>query len=250
MQDAGKFPLQKPNTNGEAAPDAQRAKQERDAADKPALKVTFERPETRDALKSPEKSVASVALVPEPAPANSYRSDAAPAATKDTKSQDTKSQDTKSGVAIPLIAKPETSDAVTRSEPHETHEIPSTSQLLTAPLLAIVAALSLLAAGWSYASLTETRAQLASTTEALTAATADKASAAKAKLAAEKALAAASIEKASAAQAKVSAEKALNDAQTRLAAVERTVAEIKAALAAIVTSAAPASGPADTSPAK
>ena len=126
MQDAGKFPPQKPNQNGEAAPDTPRGKQEREAADKPALKVTFERPETRDALKSSEKYAAQVALVPEPAPANSYRSDAAAVSTKEAKSQDVKA-----GRTMPLLTKPESSDVVARSTPAAAREVPSTAQLLT-----------------------------------------------------------------------------------------------------------------------
>ncbi len=238
MQDAGRFPPQKPNPNSEGAQDTPRATQDRDAAGKPAFKVTFERPETRDALKSSEKYAAHVALVPEPAPANSYSTETTAAG----------GPASNTGGAITRLERPDTSDAAEMSEP-QARANPSVMQLLTAPLLAIIAALSLLTAGWSYARFTETRAELASTTEALTAAITEKAAAAKAKLTAEKALAAASAENASAAQARVSAEKALADAQTRLASVEKTVADIKAALATIVTGAVPAAAASDTEPA-
>ncbi len=242
MAEAGRFTPQKTNQNGEAPPDAQSAKQEKDDAGKPALKVTFERQGSREAFKpadtSADKAAAHVTLVPEPAPANSYRGDVA--AGKDAK--DAKSEDTKAGKAIPPAATTGSSSTALSNTPAAAREIPTTAQLVTTPLLAIVAALSLLAAGWSYAKLRETDAQLTVATEALSTAATERAAAVKAKLVAEKALADASVEKTSVAQAKISAEKALSDAQTRLATVEKTIADVKAALATLVTNAAPAGG--------
>ncbi len=239
MQDAGKFPPHKQNPNGDAVQDAQRAKQERGADGKPALKVSFERPETREALKAAEKSAdkaaAHVAIVPEPAPAKSYNAENA-------------------GLAVTLLEKPDKSTIAETKAPErlesQTREVPSTSQLLAAPLLAIVAALATFAAGWSYMKLNETRSQLATATAALTTVEADKSAASQAKATAEKAIAAATAEKTAAMQVKATAEKALADAQSRLSTLEKTVADIKSALAVVVTTAAPESKPAVTPPAK
>jgi len=204
MPDAGRFTPQKSNHTGEAPADALRNKQGQES-DKPGLKVTFERPETREAIKSAETSSRSTTTaVPEPAAASLYSAEAGKHA---------KSDDSKSG-ALTLIEQTSSEEAATSER--QSRDVPTVGGLLSAPLLALIAAASLAAAGWSYTKLNETRTLLTSTTEALAAATA---------------------ENASASQAKITAEKALSESRTRLQAVEKSVSDIKAALAAIASGA-------------
>jgi hypothetical protein len=81
---------------------------------------------------------------------------------------------------------------------------PTTLERLKLPLLAIVAAGSMLVAGLSYAALEEARTQLASMSDA-----------------------------------KASTDRALADAQSRLSAAEKAVADVKAALTMPPSAAAP-----------
>ena len=90
-------------------------------------------------------------------------------------------------------------------------------------MLVIATVVSVLAASWNYSTLVQTRAQLASMTEA--------------KAAAETALATATASKAA-------VEKAFSEAQARLSAVEKAMGDVKAALTVPAAPAAEKSEPA------
>ncbi|PPC85071.1 MAG: hypothetical protein CTY31_03545 [Hyphomicrobium sp.] len=92
-------------------------------------------------------------------------------------------------------------------------DAPSMSGLLTTPLMAIVTAVAVLAAAWSYSTLETTRAQLTAATEA-----------------------------------KAAVDRALADAQGRLSAAENALAGVKAALTS--SPAAVKKAPAPVAPAK
>ncbi|MGQ0673246.1 MAG: hypothetical protein ACT4N2_10270 [Hyphomicrobium sp.] len=104
-----------------------------------------------------------------------------------------------------------------REIPYErtTSAAPAPTGLLSTPLLAGAAALSVLVAGWSYTSLESTRAELNAMT-----------------------------------QAKVTAERALADAQARLTNAEKAVAAVKAALTSVPAVALPAAAAKATEAAK
>lgn len=214
MQDAGRLQPQKPNTAADKPADTAAVKAARDAAEKPGLKVTFERPETRDALKAAEKTADKASAKAADTPARDASSPPEPAPPRSYSSEPAPMTDGKSAGALTLLDTPEENkDTGARAS----SDTPTTAQLLRAPLLAIVAVFSLLAAGWSYTKLNETRMQLETATQALSTAAADKAAATEAKTVAEKALA---------------------DAQSRLAKVEKAVADIKAALSTVAAGAA------------
>lgn len=203
MPEAGRFNPQKSNHMGESPAEALRNKQVQEG-EKPGLKVTFERPETRETIKSTDTSSRTATAVPEPAAASLYSPDAP------------KIDESKSG-ALTLLERKSSEEAA--SGERQTRDVATAGGLLSVPLLALIAAASLAAAGWSYTKLNETRTLLTSMTEALAAATA---------------------ENASASQAKIAAEKALSESRTRLQAVEKSVSDIRAALAAIASGSAPA----------
>lgn len=225
MQEASKFPRSpKKNNLLDISHDNAHAKDARDTADQPELKVTFERPAPPEAAGSLERQALREAWNARDTQPSSEFSSSSAVTHAEPEKPDTREtpdalemSDTVKTQASSLVSlePPDTDDT-----PHSQQfpETPTTLQLLKMPLLAIAAASAVVMAGWSYATLEETRAQLASVT-----------------------------------QAKASVDNALADAQGKLAAAEKAVANVKAALtmapaAAAVKPAAPVAEPAAVPP--